>query len=33
MGMDVHDQIQANIYQAVCEGLYKHTAEKEEEDE
>ena len=30
---NAHDQIQANIYQAVCEGLYDHTAEKEKEDE
>ena len=30
---NAHDQIQANIYQAVCEGLYEHTAEKENNDE
>ena len=30
---NAHDQIQANIYQAVCEGLYEHVAEKEKEDE
>tara|TARA_R100000781_G_scaffold101763_1_gene65261 strand:+ start:53 stop:370 length:318 start_codon:yes stop_codon:yes gene_type:complete len=30
---NAHDQIQANIYQAVCEGLYEHTAEKEKENE
>ena len=28
-----HDQIQSNIYEAVCEGLYEHIAEKEKEDE
>ena len=26
---NAHDQIQANIYQAVCEGLYEHINEKE----
>jgi len=26
---NAHDQIQANIYEAVCEGLHKHIAEKE----
>ena len=30
---NAHDQIQANIYEAVCEGLYEHIAEKEKEDE
>ena len=30
---NAHDQIQANIYQAVCEGLYEHIAEKEKENE
>ena len=30
---NAHDQIQANIYSAICEGLYEHVAEKEEEDE
>ena len=30
---NAHDQIQANIYEAICEGLYEHIAEKEEEDE
>jgi len=30
---NAHDQIQANIYQAVCEGLYEHIAEKESEDD
>ena len=30
---NAHDQIQANIYQAICEGLYEHIAEKESEDE
>tara|TARA_R100001594_G_scaffold119287_1_gene154692 strand:+ start:1015 stop:1341 length:327 start_codon:yes stop_codon:yes gene_type:complete len=30
---NAHDQIQANIYSAICEGLYEHIAEKEEEDE
>ena len=28
-----HDQIQANIYEYVLEGLYKHKQEKENEDE
>ena len=28
-----HDQIQANIYQAICQGLYEHVAEKEKEDD
>ena len=27
---NAHDQIQANIYSAICEGLYEHVAEKEE---
>ena len=30
---NAHDQIQANIYEAICEGLYEHIAEKEKEDE
>ena len=30
---NAHDQIQANIYEAGCEGLYEHIAEKEKEDE
>ena len=30
---NAHDQIQSNIYSAVCEGLYEHIAEKEKEDE
>ena len=30
---NAHDQIQANIYEAICEGLYKHVDEKENEDE
>ena len=30
---NAHDQIQANIYQAICEGLYEHIAEKEKENE
>ena len=28
---NAHDQIQSNIYEAVCEGLYEHIAEKEQE--
>ena len=28
-----HDQIQANIYEYLLEGLYKHKQEKENEDE
>ena len=28
-----HDQIQANIYEYITEGLYKHKQEKENEDE
>ena len=28
---NAHDQIQANIYQYVVEGLYEHVAEKEKE--
>ena len=27
---NAHDQIQANIYQAVMEGLYEHKEEKED---
>ena len=30
---NAHDQILANIYEAVCEGLYEHIEEKEKEDE
>ena len=30
---NAHDQIQANIYEAICEGLHEHIAEKEKEDE
>ena len=30
---NAHDQIQANIYDAICEGLYEHIAEKEKEDD
>ena len=30
---NAHDQIQANIYEAICEGLYQHIAEKEKENE
>ena len=30
---NAHDQIQANIYQAICEGLYEHITEKESKDE
>ena len=30
---NAHDQIQANIYEAICEGLYEHIAEKESEDD
>ena len=30
---NAHDQIQANIYEAICEGLHEHVAEKEKEDE
>ena len=26
---NAHDQIQANIYEAICEGLHEHIAEKE----
>lgn len=28
-----YKMIQMNIYEAICEGLYKHIAKKEEEDE
>ena len=28
---NAHDQIQANIYEAICEGLYEHIAEREQE--
>ena len=28
-----YKQIQLNIYEAICEGLYEHVAEKEKEDE
>ena len=27
-----HKMIQLNIYEAICEGLYEHVAEKEKED-
>ena len=30
---NAHDQIQANIYEAICEGLYEHVEEKETEDD
>ena len=30
---NAHDQIQSNIYEAICEGLYEHINEKEKEDE
>ena len=30
---NVYEQIQANIYQAICEGLYEHIDEKENKDE
>lgn len=30
---NAHDQIQANIYEAICEGLYEHIEEKETENE
>ena len=30
---NAHDQIQSNLYEAICEGLYEHIAEKEKEDE
>ena len=30
---NAHDQIQANIYEAICEGLYEHIAKKESRDE
>ena len=29
--MNAHDQIQANIYEAVLNGLYEHTQEKEDD--
>ena len=28
-----YKQIQMNIYEAICEGLYEHVAEKEKEDD
>ena len=28
-----YKMIQANIYEAICEGLYEHITEKEKEDE
>ena len=28
-----YKMIQANIYEAICEGLHEHAAEKEKEDE
>ena len=30
---NAHDQIQANIYCAICDGLYEHIEEKEKENE
>ena len=30
---NAHDQIQANIYCAIYDGLYEHIAEKEKENE
>ena len=30
---NAHDQIQANIYEAIWEGLHEHLAEKDKEDE
>ena len=30
---NAHDQIQSNLYEAICEGLYEHINEKETEDE
>ena len=30
---NAHDQIQSNIYEAICEGLYEHINEKETENE
>ena len=30
---NAHDQIQGNIYEAICEGLHEHINEKETEDE
>ena len=30
---NAHDQIQANIYCAIYDGLYEHIAEKEKEDD
>ena len=30
---NAHDQIQANIYEYIVEGLYEHKQEKENEDE
>ncbi len=29
---NAHDQIQANIYEAICEGLHEHIAEKESKE-
>ena len=29
---NAHDQIQANIYLAIVEGLHEHVAEKESEE-
>ena len=29
---NAHDQIQANIYEAVCEGLHEHIAERDERE-
>ena len=28
---NAHDQIQSNIYEAVCEGLYEHIPERQQE--
>ena len=30
---NAHDQIQSNLYEAICEGLYEHINEKEIEDD
>ena len=30
---NAQEQIRANIYEAICEGLYEHITEKEKEDE
>ena len=31
--LEPYKMIQLNIYEAICEGLHEHIAEKEEEDE